>query len=88
MQSGPRFHPCRFAVRQVIRVREILLYTHTAIIWNEDNSGFVAPARDLFARCDGFADWSDMQAWFAPRLDARDCFHGQLIQWAPAEWEK
>ena len=86
MQTGPRFTPHRFAVRDCLRVREIVLRDWGTTVMNEYDHGFTAPARDRFARCDGFKDWSDLMAWF--RLAPNEEKVGQLIQWAPAEWEQ
>lgn len=46
---------------------------------------FMVPPLDRFARADGFQSWEDMRAWFSDRYGLP--FLGQLIQWAPAEWE-
>lgn len=37
---------------------------------------------DTFAQADGFADWSDMRAWFAAQYGLP--FQGVLIAWEPA----
>lgn len=84
MQTGPRFAPERFAVNQCLRVREIRLFTNNCTIWHEDDSGFIMPPLDRFARADGFENWAELQEFFKGRLDG---VRHQLIQWAPAEWE-
>lgn len=44
---------------------------------------------DEFARADGFASWSEMQAWFSDQYGANDpnAFIGVLIRWRIAKAE-
>jgi hypothetical protein len=84
MQHGTRFRPVRFMTAPATRVREICLHETTLTIWNEDHSGFVVPPLDAFARADGFADWADFRRFFNWKRQ----IPAQLIQWAPAEWER
>lgn len=85
MQTGPRFKPERFAVRPCIRVREIRMFTNACMIWHEDESGFMVPPLDRFARCDGFENWAELQEFFAGKMTG---IRYQLIQWARADWER
>jgi hypothetical protein len=84
MQTGPRFHPERFAVHPCTRVREINLYADRITIWSEDGQGFVSPPPNRFAVCDGFANWAELQEFFKGQHDG---LRRQLIQWSEAEWE-
>jgi hypothetical protein len=91
MQTGSRFRPKRFMTAPAMRVRDIDITQDAVVIWKEDHRGFIAPARDKFARADGFKDWKDFQDFFRSRYNLGNESYelkGQLIQWAQAEWEK
>lgn len=87
MQTGPRFKPERFFTVPVSRVRMVVLTEHSPIIWHENNRGFIVPNRDVFARCDGFMDWSDLLGFFQEMHGETFRLEGQLVQWLPGEWE-
>lgn len=88
-QYGSRFRPTRFAVLPAMRVREVRLSRYDVRIFNETGLGFIVPARDAFARADGFRDWDDLRTWFDSVYGwRRESMTGQLIQWAEAGWEK
>ena len=84
MQHGQRFHPVRFMTAAATRVREIAILEHGVTVYNESDPGFIVPARDVFARADGFEDWADFRRFFQWKRPVP----AQLIQWAPAEWER
>lgn len=88
-QTGSRFKPSRFAVLPAMRVRELLISREAVSIWNENRQGFTVPPLDAFARADGFENWAALNKWLDAVYGAdRGVMKGQLVQWAPAEWEK
>jgi hypothetical protein len=94
MKNGPRHKAHRFAEREVTRVRDCSISDQTVMIWKEDNSGFIVPPLDKFARCEGFQDWCELREYFLAMhgQDGPDglffLVRGQLIQWAEADWDK
>ena len=85
MQTGSRYKPTRFITLPCTRVRGIRLSSVCVSIWSDVDLSFIVPARNLFARCDGFEDWEDLLHWLDLKPGERR--DGRLIQWAPAIWE-
>lgn len=85
--TGMRTKQCRrLGFDLCTQVRRIQITWGTVMIDMPAPALFIVPPLDRFARADGFMDWEDMCTWFAARYGLP--FEGQLIQWAPAEWEK
>ena len=83
---GMRTAQCRrIGLDMCTLVRPIKITDCTVMITIPPPGLFIVPPIDRFARADGFRDWEEMRDWFAERYGLP--FVGQLIQWAPAEWE-
>lgn len=85
MTTGDRYHPERFAVHTCTHVRRVKILEVTVMVYQPAPALFFVPPLDVFARCDGFENWEAMRDWFARAYSLP--FVGNLIQWAPAEWE-
>lgn len=84
--TGMRTKQCRrLGFDMCTSVRRITITDCTVMIDMPAPLLFIVPPLDRFAKADGFLDWAEMRQWFANRYGLP--FVGQLIQWAPAEWE-
>ena len=84
--TGMRTRQCRrIGIDYCTSVRQIKITTDGVIITMPPPGLFRVPPLDRFAQADGFIDWAEIRDWFASRYGLP--FTGQLIQWAPAEWE-
>lgn len=84
---GMRTAQCRrIGLDYCTQVRRIRITPETVMIDLPEPSIFFIPPLDRFARADGFRNWEEMRDWFSERYGLP--FFGQLVQWAPAEWER
>lgn len=84
LYTGMRTRQCRLIARATcLKVSPIRFRfgEHSSIYLHGIGATNLFGGLDHFARSDGFADWTDLSAFWAKEHPGLDAFEGVLIQW-------